>query len=53
MEDLINSIVTPPANLLMWLLFSREGAKIMPDLILFVCVLSVLCFLYSLRSKKD
>lgn len=53
MEDLINFIITPPANFFMWLLFSREGAKIMPDLILFVCVLSILSILYSLRSKKD
>lgn len=53
MEDLINSIMTPPANLLMWLLFSRDGAEIMPDLLLFSCVLSFLGVLYSLRSNKD
>jgi len=53
MEDLISKIITPPANLLMWLLFSREGAKIMPSLLLFACVLSILGFLYSLRSGKN
>jgi hypothetical protein len=53
MEDLISSIITPPANFLMWLLFSREGAEIMPSLLLFASVLSILGVLYSLRSNKN
>lgn len=52
MEDLISSIMTPPANLLMWLLFSREGAEIMPSLILFWCVASICLALYTFRSGK-
>jgi len=53
MDDLISSIITPPANLLMWLLFSREGAEIMPSLLLFACVLSILLALYALRPDKN
>jgi len=53
MEDLLYQLINPPASLVMWLLFSREGAEIMPNLLLFACVLSILGFLYSLRSGKN
>ena len=52
MEDLISKIITPPANLLMWLLFSREGAEIMPSLLLFTCVLICGGALWGYRSGK-
>lgn len=53
MEDLISKIITPPANLLMWLLFSREGAEIMPDLLLFTSVAICFCALWGYRSGKS
>lgn len=52
MEDFISSIITPPANLIMWLAFSREGAEIMPNVILFTCVSLCLITLYGHRSGK-
>ena len=52
MEDIIYGILTPPADLLMWLLFSREGAEIMPDLLLFSSVTILLSLLWCYRSGK-
>ena len=53
MEDFMNLIFTPPANLLMWLLFSREGAEIMPDLLLFSSVAIMFSVLWGYRMSAD
>ncbi len=53
MDDFLYEIINPPASLVMWLMFSREGAEIMPSLLLFASVLSILGVLYSLRSNKN
>jgi len=52
-DNFLYKIINPPASLVMWLLFSREGAEIMPSLLLFLSVLSILGVLYLLRSNKD
>ena len=53
MEEFINFIITPPANLFMWLLFSREGAEIMPNLLLFLSVVTLVICIYVLLSDNN
>ena len=52
MDDLLYQIISPPASLVMWLLFSREGAEIMPNVILLTCVSLCLIILYGYRTGK-
>jgi len=52
MDDLLYQIINPPASLIMWLLFSREGAEIMPNLLLFTSVLICIVVLWCYRSGK-
>lgn len=52
MEDLLFDLISPPADLLLWLLFSREGAEIMPSLLLFTSVASIFLLIYAYRSGK-
>lgn len=52
MDDFLYKIINPPASLVMWLLFSQEGAEIMPNLLLFVSVLICIVALWCYRSGK-
>ena len=52
MDDILYQIINPPASLVMWLLFSREGAEIMPNLLLLWSVAMCLIILYGYRSGK-
>ena len=52
MDDLLYQIISPPASLVMWLLVSREGAELMPTVILLTCVSLGLIILYGYRTGK-
>jgi len=52
MDDLLFDLIAPPADLLLWLLFSREGAEIMPSLLLFTSVVICLLIIWGYRSGK-
>ena len=52
MDSFFYSIIDPPASLVMWLLFSQEGAEIMPNLLLFASVLICIVALWCYRSGK-
>ena len=52
MEDLLYRLINPPASFVMWLLFSREGAEIMPNILLFMSVLICIFGLWCYRSGK-
>lgn len=52
MADFFYKVINPPASLAMWLMFSREGAEIMPSLLLFVSVLICIVALWCYRSGK-